>query len=108
MALPHQIPAAGMGGKGGRVSRGSAHGDVKLPLFSTLLAQLSAEKKGKHVPGTGAAEQGVCPRPRAGAPDPCLGRWRFICTRSLRRGRAWGASSITSAPKQMRDSPSFT
>lgn len=57
--------------------------------------------------GTGAAEQGVCPWAHAGDPDPCLGRWKFICTRSLQWGRAWQASSITSAPKQMCDSPSF-
>lgn len=45
MVLPHQIPAAGMGGKDECASRGSEHDDVKLPLFSALLAKCQLRRK---------------------------------------------------------------
>lgn len=45
MGLPHQIPAAGMGGKDECASRGSEHDDVKLPLFSAHLAKCQLRRK---------------------------------------------------------------
>lgn len=110
MVLPHQISAAGMGGKDECVSQGSEHGDVKLPLFSACLAKCQPRRK-ENVLGRDTAEQGLCPQAHAGVSDPCLGRRAVhlhkvaIVEQSV--GRASSTSNIALAPKHMCDSPNL-
>jgi len=108
MVLPHQIPAAGMGGKDECVSRGSEHDDVKLPLFPVCFAMRQLRRK-ENMYWARTWQSRVCvPEHMLGCLTPTQGgdtSFVQVITVGQSVERASSTSSVALAPKHMCDSP---